>query len=132
MNMTGHCLCGSVKLRTDAAPIKAMHCHCSMCRRHSGAAFLTYVLFPASAVHFTGKPPVAYKSSDVARRSHCGTCGSPVSFVYETEPENIYIPVGILDQAASVAPQEHWYADCMLPWLHLDDRLPRHETLPNS
>lgn len=132
MMMIGQCLCGAVKLHTDAAPIRAMHCHCSMCRRHSGAAFLTYVLFPASAVHFTGKPPVAYKSSDVARRSHCGNCGSPVSFVYETEPENIYIPVGILDQAASVIPSEHWYADCMLPWVHLDDGLPRQAILPGS
>ena len=130
MNMTGQCLCGAVKLRTDTAPLKVMHCHCSMCRRHSGAAFLTYALFNVKAVHFAGDAPVPYRSSEVATRSHCGKCGSPVSFIYDTEPDNIYIPAGMLDQAASLTPSEHWYADSQLPWVHLDDGLPRHAALP--
>ena len=35
----GGCLCGAVRYRAIAAPIRAVICHCSMCRKHSGAPF---------------------------------------------------------------------------------------------
>lgn len=132
MTMTGHCLCGDVRLTTSAPPVYVTHCHCSMCRRHSGAAMLTYAKFDAATVEFAGTPPVAYRSSPGSLRSHCGRCGSPVSFVYEGEPETIYIVAGILDQADELKPAAHWYDDDRLSWLHMDDGLPRHATQPGG
>lgn len=132
MGMTGHCLCGAVSFETAKPPIKVMHCHCSMCRRASGAAFVTYAMFDAADVRFLGPSPIAYRSSDIASRSHCGTCGSPVSFCYDAEPDKIYLAAGLFDEAQSLAPSEHWYAEGALPWLHLSDGLPRHGGLPES
>jgi len=132
MSMTGHCLCGAVKLCIDHLPQKVMHCHCTMCRRHSGAAFMTYAMFAAGDVHFTGQQPTYYQSSPEAQRGHCSTCGSPVSFIYSTDPDHIYIAAGVLDDAACLAPSEHWYAASMLPWLLLNDGLPRCNALPEA
>ena len=49
MEWTGGCLCGAVRYRATVGPIRAVNCHCGMCRRASGAAFLTHVHFPIGA-----------------------------------------------------------------------------------
>ena len=46
MEWTGGCLCGAVRYRATVDPIRVVNCHCGMCRRASGAAFLTHVHFP--------------------------------------------------------------------------------------
>lgn len=132
MGMTGHCLCGAVCFETAAPPLKVMHCHCSMCRRQSGAAFATYAMFNEADIHFSGHNPVLYRSSPTARRGHCGTCGSPVNFLYDGEPGKIYIAAGLFDDPAGLTPSEHWHAENELQWLHLADGLPRHEGTPES
>ena len=39
----GGCLCGAVGFRVDGPVHRMAHCHCSMCGKHHGAAFGTYV-----------------------------------------------------------------------------------------
>ena len=44
--VSGSCLCGAVRF-TQRGPFTHMtHCHCSICRKHHGAAFATYVASP--------------------------------------------------------------------------------------
>lgn len=128
--LNGGCLCGAVRFCASSAPRKVMNCHCSMCRRHSGAAFMTYALFDADQVRFNGTPPADYRSSAAALRSHCGTCGSPVKFTYDEEPGNIYLPAGAFDNADWLSPSENWFVSGCLPWVHLDDDLPRFLHMP--
>ena len=40
--------------------------------------------------------------------------------------EKIAISLGSLDHPADVQPTEHGYVDTQLPWLTIDDDLPRH------
>lgn len=132
MAMTGHCLCGAVAFETAGLPMKVMHCHCGMCRRQTGAAFATYAMFAAAEVRFTKALPVLHRSSSVARRGHCGGCGSPVNFLYDAEPDRIYLAAGLFDDPHALSPVEHWYADAELPWLHLADGLARFNGPPES
>jgi len=39
-------------------------------------------------------------------------------------PNQIYVPIGIIDQVDDLAPSIHCHADAKLSWLHLDDSLP--------
>src|SRR5688572_17400839 len=39
----GACLCGTVRYELDGPFTMMMHCHCSMCRKHHGAPFATFV-----------------------------------------------------------------------------------------
>lgn len=128
----GQCLCGAVTYKATAAPLDVVHCHCTMCRRHSGAAFLTYARFDRSAVTFAGARPVSYRSSSAAQRGHCGTCGSPLTFVYDSEPDHIYLTAGTLDEASALTPSAHWFTAAKLSWLHLDDGLPQWPALPEG
>ena len=39
LNITGHCLCGSVSFECSAEPIFQGSCHCDDCRRSSGSLY---------------------------------------------------------------------------------------------
>jgi hypothetical protein len=38
----GRCLCGRVRYEIPGEIYSVVHCHCSMCRKHHGAAFATW------------------------------------------------------------------------------------------
>ena len=122
--MPGGCLCGKVRYEARGPSLKVVNCHCSMCRRHSGAAFLTYAAYSADHVRFTSGSPVDYRSSPDAVRGHCAACGSPLTFVFDADPGTLWLTVGSFDDPNVVAPSEHWYAADKLDWVHLDDGLP--------
>ena len=46
----GGCLCGAVRLEIAAEPYRVGVCHCLDCRKHTGAVFGIYAVFPAEAV----------------------------------------------------------------------------------
>lgn len=55
---TGHCLCGAVRFRAPKVPQTISVCHCEMCRRWTGAAFVE-VSIPAERVIWEGQEHVA-------------------------------------------------------------------------
>ena len=70
MEWTGRCLCGAVRYRATEDPIRAVNCHCGMCRRLSGAAFLTHVHFRIGAFTWTKGKPTRYHSMKLFRALH--------------------------------------------------------------
>ena len=46
--LDGSCLCGGVRFEVDLPFTRAIHCHCSRCRKHSGAFGLTVGHIPRS------------------------------------------------------------------------------------
>ena len=125
----GGCLCGAIRYELKGSPLQVANCHCSMCRRHSGAAYLTYVEYPRDQVHFTGSP-AEYRSSANCIRTHCGQCGSPLSFRYDPVPDTIWITVGSMDDPGAVEPTAHWYTDDKVRWITLHDDLPKYPAGP--
>ncbi len=65
--------------------------------------------------------PVSH--AEGAERWFCKDCGSPLAAQYDYLPDQIYIPIGLLDQAAELGPKLHAHTGSRLPWLHLDDDL---------
>ncbi|HWP65355.1 MAG TPA: GNAT family N-acetyltransferase [Candidatus Limnocylindria bacterium] len=123
--MRGGCFCGAVRYEIDGAPRQVSHCHCSMCRRTAGAPVVTWATYPLAAVRWTHGTPATLRSSPPATRRFCSTCGTALAFHTAEEPEWIDVTVASMDDAASLWPDEHvWYED-RLPWLALDDDLPR-------
>jgi hypothetical protein len=45
MEWTGGCLCGAMRFRAQGEPLDVASCHCVNCRKMSGAAFATFVVF---------------------------------------------------------------------------------------
>jgi hypothetical protein len=40
--LTGGCFCGAIRYEVAGAPFHETNCHCSICRRTAGAAFVTW------------------------------------------------------------------------------------------
>ena len=59
----GGCLCGAIRYRSELAPIASVLCHCSSCRRASGAPSLAWLILPAEGFSFTQGEPKTFRSS---------------------------------------------------------------------
>lgn len=74
----GRCLCGLLTYELDG-PFSAMiYCHCSICRKHQGTGFATFVAGPIAGFRWTSGEDrlVRYQSSAHGMRTFCGVCGS--------------------------------------------------------
>ena len=60
-------------------------------------------------------------------RRNCAQCGSPLTARFPYLPGQVYVPLGLLDQAADFAPQVHCHAKNAYDWLHMPDDLPRED-----
>lgn len=124
--LDGGCLCGAVRYRIEGAPHHVAHCHCTMCRRASGAAMVTWATVRADSFKITKGEPRWYKSSDHGRRGFCPNCGGPLLFSSTRYAGWIDVAVGSLDEPEQVQPTNHTYEPSRIPWLAIDDGLPRH------
>ncbi len=128
--LEGGCQCGAVRYRATAEPTMVALCHCSMCRRSSGAPMLGWAMFEADRVEFTGERRVEHASSADARRGFCGRCGTGLSFTADYLPGLIDLTLGSFDDPARLPPHFHYWDGERLPWLGIADGLPRHREFP--
>lgn len=69
----GGCACGAVTFRAKAPKTYGI-CHCEMCRRWTGGAWMGV---QCNTAEFSG-PIKVWQSSRIAKRGFCGSCGSSV------------------------------------------------------
>lgn len=133
MRWTGGCLCGALKFEADGAPLDVASCHCINCRKMSGAAFATFVVFPPDKWKWLQGEPETFAATPDLVRGFCRRCGSPVSSWRNSERDKWIIAwAGALDQADKLKPRHHIFAKDELPWLHLEDGLRRYDMFPEE
>jgi hypothetical protein len=127
----GACLCGTVRYEFTAPIEMMMHCHCSMCRKHHGAPFATFVSAPAAGFRWlAGEDSVAkYQSSEQGMRAYCRHCGS-VAPLFMPEAGFAIAPAGNLEDDPGIRPQAHMFAGSKARWYTIADSLPQHEGYP--
>lgn len=107
--LTGHCLCGAVKIVATPVRPHVEACHCDMCRRWGGIAFLGVQC--GSAVRFSGEEHIArYKSSEWAERGFCSQCGTNL-FYHFVPATNYSFPAGLFDDLGDVTLSEEIFFD---------------------
>ncbi|MBD2092451.1 GFA family protein [Microcoleus sp. FACHB-1515] len=130
--MIGGCLCGAVRYRVTGEPKAIAHCHCRICQRSSGAAFVTWATYAPEQVEWTQGKLKIFASSENADRGFCPNCGTPIAFfTFENrsdrrELSEIDLTVCSLDRPDSLAPQFHIWTSSQRKWIHLHDLLPHH------
>ena len=80
--LTGSCHCGAIRYEVEGEPVYHALCHCTDCRRQTGAPVVSWALFRNDALMVTGAPQV-YASSENARRHFCGNCGTSLFYTNE-------------------------------------------------
>ena len=93
--LKGACLCKAVGVFTTKVNPHLGACHCNMCRKWGGGAFLAVEC--GSDVSFSGEENISiYPSSEWAERGFCQKCGSHLFYKFK-ETNQYYIPAGLFD-----------------------------------
>jgi hypothetical protein len=120
--LRGGCLCGAIRYLIETAPLDASICHCQTCRRAVGAPSVAWLTSTAGAFLLTQGEPVRHRSSRGVVRTHCGTCGT--SLTYQASPESIDVTIASLDDPERVQPTREIWTEHRLTWEPLDPGRP--------
>ncbi|MGH8130212.1 MAG: GFA family protein [Steroidobacteraceae bacterium] len=127
----GSCLCGAVSYEA-AGPFDMMaHCHCSMCRKHHGAMFATFLCASLAGFRWTCSEEmvVVYESSEQGHRPFCKRCGSVVPMIMQGK-DFVFLLAGNLDGDPGIRPQMHIFTGSRASWYSITDALPQHAAYP--
>jgi hypothetical protein len=125
---TGGCICGAVRYRIEAEPVRSFQCQCRDCQRDTGSGHASVMVFPRAAMKVTGEAAEHLRSADsgaAKRKVFCGQCGSPLYNKPQNVPDMIGVYVGTLDDPSAFQPQIVMFASRGHDWDHLDPAVPK-------
>src|SRR3954463_11040096 len=98
----GGCLCGDVRYRTTANPLRVTVCHCTFCQKLTGSAYLVEPIFRRAGITPTGAAPKTHDHfSDISHKrvtiNFCGRCGTTVYLDLERFPDILGVCAGTFD-----------------------------------
>lgn len=129
--ITGKCLCGDIRFAAAGDPLWVVHCHCNSCRRSTGAPVTTFVGCNRQKVKFSGDRKI-YNSSPGVYRGFCGNCGTPLSYESDRSPGEVHFYISVIDTPHVFIPDHHVFYEEHIPWLELNDDLPRYDGLDRN
>ena len=106
--VTGGCLCGNVRIEASGDPYRVGICHCLDCRKHHGALFGTFAIFPADSVTIEGE------TRDYFGRHFCPDCGSSM---FGRSGDEVEVNLGALDQPDQLKPTYELWTVRRESWL---------------
>ena len=125
MSITGGCHCGAIRYEVNGDLIVHALCHCTDCRRHSGAPMVGWTMYPADAVKVTQGEPKVYASSEHGRRHFCANCGTGLFYVNDVNlPGIIDIQSGTYDDPGVVPAVVHIQIADRIGWMERAHELP--------
>jgi hypothetical protein len=122
----GGCLCGAIRYRINGSPRLVSACHCSICRKASGAPMVVWLTVNKTLVEFLSGTLAWYKSSEHGRRGFCPNCGAQIVSTHDGYANYYELTAGSLDDPNQVALERHVFAPDRISWMHLCDGLPQY------
>ncbi len=122
--LLGGCYCGSTRYEITGKPIYLSNCHCSICRRTTGAPYVAWFSVPVGDFRFVRGKPSQFDSTAKAHRTFCAQCGTQLTFQHDDDPGYVDITTCSLDNPTLCAPEKHIYVADKLEWVELADHLP--------
>src|SRR5262245_40715092 len=104
--LDGRCLCGAVEYAVADAFLYAANCHCSQCRRATGAAFKPFAGIERDRLRLTkGSDALLTFGDDSGNDVRCRRCGS---FLYSVVRAGafVHVSLGTLLDAPTIRPTE--------------------------
>ncbi|MCZ4354483.1 GFA family protein [Roseovarius aestuarii] len=124
MSIKSHCLCGAAQITVEGANDAGVSaCHCYNCQRWSGALFASFEA-AARNVTYTG-PITRYRSSQIAERAFCATCGSNLWIRDVADGSPYDLMAGLFPDAATFPLTSEIYIDQAPAYVPLKGDHPR-------
>jgi hypothetical protein len=130
MEISGGCLCGSVRYQISAAPIVTRVCWCRLCQFIGAGSGTVNTCFPSDAVTITGEThdyPSVAESGNAMHRRFCPVCGTHLFSEAEVRPHLIFVRTGTLDDREILRPALTIWTSEAPTWACFDENLPRFE-----
>ena len=126
--LAGSCLCGGVAYEISPPFVFFHHCHCSRCRKSSGAAFRANIMVKAAQFRWT-------RGQDLVKRwelpdaqyyctGWCSVCGSSLPW-QSRNGKGYVVPVGTLDDDPGCRPDKNIFWASRAPWFADPADLPK-------
>lgn len=114
---TGQCLCSAVSFEADIRGRGLYRCHCSLCRRQSGAASNSATIIPLASFRWlSGEQLIrSWVKSTGFRSDFCSVCGSPVPNQLR-QSDQMWIPVGLLEDSSELRVVADMHVASAAPW----------------
>ena len=123
---SGGCHCGDVRFEVNGRPRLTEYCHCRSCRTTVGAPVMAWAGVGQDQFRIVSGRPSIYVSSPGVTRGFCARCGTSLVHGADAYPDEIYVAIAALDDAAELAPAIHIWRSEKLPWLETTDECPRY------
>jgi hypothetical protein len=130
--LKGGCFCGAIRYEAGGAPFDETVCHCSICRRTTGAPFVAWFSAPRSEFRFLQGTLTRFRSTDKATRTFCPRCGTQLTFERDDLLNEIDVTTCSLDEPQLVQPRDHTRTSSKLGWVRLADGLPEYREARND
>lgn len=130
MTIKGGCLCGAIGYTINGQFEIMGNCHCSICRKSHGAAFVTWgIIKPEQFAWNSGEDLVqGFESSPGTLRCFCKQCGSHLVCTHAGKVGEVV--VGTVDGDPGTRPGAHIFVGSRAPWYEITDALPQHQEWP--
>jgi hypothetical protein len=129
--LRGSCLCGLVAYEVKDAFEYSLYCHCSNCRRATGAAAKPLAGIRADRLRFVrgGDHVMRFGGGGANHDAHCERCGS---LLYSLVRDGAYVHVtlGTLIDSPTLRPSAHIFVGSKAPWDVICDGLPQFDEFP--
>ncbi len=128
--LTGRCHCGAVTYEMPEETIHRALCHCTDCRRASGAPMVAWAMVPTDQVKIEGATRV-YASSEDGRRHFCEVCGTGLFYTNDAVfPGLIDVQTATLDDPGDLQPTMHIQVAERISWMATAHDLPTFQRYP--
>ena len=114
--ITGGCQCRATRFEIAGEPKFVCNCHCTACRKATGAAFSTWVGFRNDQVSWNAARPSLFASSPGVERGFCAKCGTPLTYASDRWPGETHFLIGVMDDPEQFAPRSDVFAEDALCW----------------
>ena len=121
----GGCLCGAVRFRLNARPMAVNACHCTDCKKLTGATNLLMILAAREAFAHEGGPVERYRKRAESGREidivRCAKCGVRLWHEPLAAPNLVFVAAGTLDDPGWAIPTSHIWAGRASPGVVFQD-----------
>lgn len=131
MTHQGGCQCGAVRYEVNGEPRHAGLCHCSDCRKSSGAPMVAWAAFTEDQFKIIAGEAVTFNSSGSSMRSFCPKCGTGLYYRNaEYLPGIVDVQSATLDDPDALPPGAHIQVAERIGWMADAHNLPTFERFP--
>lgn len=124
----GGCLCNGVRYEYDGTISEISMCHCSMCRKAQGSAYVAISPVDTARLTITKGQDLLkeYRAVPGKARVFCSNCGSPIYSARDDLPGVRRLRLGTVETPFACSNSYHIHVASKAAWETIADGLPQH------